>query len=124
MLDLGAIGTALARIATYPWAHKADSNGYVSVKDADGWEVCEVNMTRETGPVNGAAIAGMPGTIAALVAEVERLRIAVDMYRRITGDNEAEIGRLRRAIEAHRTSILNGGHPLHEDVTLWEVLDA
>lgn len=32
--------------------------------------------------------------------------------------------RIREAVARHRVQILDGGHPLHEDVTLWAVLDA
>lgn len=65
-----------------------------------------------------------PADLALLVAEVERLR----------DDNhalQAEIiltmehhERIREAVARHRVQILDGGHPLAEDVTLWAVLDA
>lgn len=71
-------------------------------------------------------IAHAPTDLASLVAEAERLRIAVDMYRRITGDNEAEIKRLRGAIQTHREQC----HKTYKvaqawwDEELWAVLDA
>lgn len=103
MLDLRPIVDGLARIAPYPWSYKKDFDDCWSVKDVDGWEVCEVNMTRETGPVNGEAIASMPGTIKALVAEVERLRAA---------------------IKTHRDSLDTGrGLSDETDWKLWEVLE-
>lgn len=102
MLDLRPIKKALARISPYPWSYKKNLDGCWSVKDANGWEVCEVNMTSETVAENGAAIAGMPGTIAALVAEVERLRAAIKEHAWMTED----------------------GAEADEDLRLWAVLDA
>lgn len=158
MLDLKPIKDRLSHIAPVPWRWTQDSDGCWSIKDADGWEVCEVNMTRGTAAENGMAIASAPSDIAALVAEVERLKIENDSQdlrichlldeadKRIDEDIrqrnvstgrpaetvrnidrlQAEVGRLRGAIEAHRTQC----HTTYKvsqawwDEDLWSVLDA
>lgn len=54
--------------------------------------------------------------------EIHRLRVAVDMYRRIVNDNEAQIKLLREAIAKHRRDVLAVSvSPL--DVELWRALD-
>jgi hypothetical protein len=66
-------------------------------------------------------IAHTPQDIAALVAEVERLRIVVDTYSRVTLDDEGEIQRLRAAIEAHRERLRLEARPA--DRELWAVME-
>jgi hypothetical protein len=65
-------------------------------------------------------IANAPQDIEALVAEVERLRIVVDTYSRVTLDDEGEIQQLRAAVEAHRERLRLEARPA--DRQLWAVL--
>ena len=61
-----------------------------------------------------------------ILTDRRTLRIALDMWRRIAEDNEAEVKRLRAAIEAHREQC----HKTYKvaqawwDEDLWAVLDA
>lgn len=59
--------------------------------------------------------------LKAMLQDRRTLRIAVDMWRRIAGANEAEVKRLRAAIAAHRRRVVIDPQPWDKD--LWRVLD-
>lgn len=136
MLDLQPIKDRLAAATPGPWT--ASPN----VQPHGVAAVAEVNtvLVLSSGPLYGSPaqdadlIANAPTDLAALVAEVERLRkslaetqFLVDSYSEALYEAEADAARLRAAIKRHRettTLRLGGASPWATDIELWAVLDA
>jgi hypothetical protein len=81
MLDLEPIKNALNAIAPQPWTWAPDCDQVWAVRDAEGGDVAEANMTRGLGSAHGQFIADAPAYVAALLAEVSRLEDCLDRAR-------------------------------------------
>lgn len=130
MLDLQPIKARLAAATPGPWTEEAGLwKAFWGLRRRAYWHNDPLGRDEDADLIVNA-----PTDLAALVAEVERLRkslaetqLLADSYGEWSHKMEAEADRLRAAIEAHRKTTalrLGGGSPWATDIELWEVLDA
>lgn len=101
-VNLAKFKQRLNTATAWPWSWVQHEDRSWSVKDRDGRDVCDANMTRLDGRAIGEFISEAPQDIAALIVEVERLmgELALEnqLHREAVGKVvrlEGEAGKLR-----------------------------